>query len=162
VRRSLGAEHEDRFQEALKTWRAEYEQRLLVKTRAYPGVAELLAVPPDSRGVFTNKPGAFAREILQGLGMAQSFRAVVGGDEAPRKPAPEGLLAVCHALGAAPAETLLIGDSTVDVATARAARVPVCAVTWGLTPREVLASSSPDYLVESAPALAELLARLTG
>jgi phosphoglycolate phosphatase len=160
VRRSLGPEHENRLAEALRTWRAEYQQRLLVKTHPYPGIVELLTVPPDSRGVVTNKPGAFARQILQGLGLSRSFRAVVGGDEAPRKPAPDGLLALCRALDAAPAETLLIGDSTVDVATARAAGVPVCAVAWGLTPRDTLAAASPDYLVVDTNELAELLTRL--
>jgi phosphoglycolate phosphatase len=160
VRRSLGPEHETRLPEALRTWRAEYQQRLLVKTRPYPRIVELLTIPPDLRGVLTNKPAAFAREILQGLGLSRSFRAIVGGDEAPRKPAPEGLLAICRALGAAPAETLLIGDSTVDVATGRAAGVPVCAVAWGLTPRDALASASPDHLVDDSGALAELLARL--
>ncbi len=84
VRRSLGPEHEDRFADGLKSWRAEYARRLLVKTVPYPGIAELLAVPPEARGVLTNKPGGFAREILEGLGMLGSFRAVVGGDEAPR------------------------------------------------------------------------------
>jgi len=66
VRRSLGPEHEDRLAQALKSWRAEYARRLLVKTRPYPGIAELLSVPPEARGVLTNKPGGFAREILQG------------------------------------------------------------------------------------------------
>src|SRR5882672_1710050 len=121
VRRSLGPEHEDRLAQALKSCRAEYARRLLVKTRPYPGIAELLSVPPEARGVLTNKPGGFAREILQGLGMLDSFRAIVGGDEAPRKPEPEGLLALCRTLDAAPAETLLVGESTVDVATGRAA-----------------------------------------
>jgi phosphoglycolate phosphatase len=93
--------------------------------------------------------------------MSRSFRAVVGGDEAPRKPAPEGLLALCRALGAGPAETLLIGDSSVDVATARAAGVPVCAVSWGLTARDTLASASPDYLVDDWRGLAELLTQLS-
>jgi phosphoglycolate phosphatase-like HAD superfamily hydrolase len=63
-------------------------------------------------------------------------------------------------LGAAPAETLLIGDSTVDLATGRAAGVRVCAVGWGLTPRAVLASASPDYLIDDSGGLAGLLTRL--
>jgi phosphoglycolate phosphatase len=128
-----------------------------VKTRPYPGVQELIAMPPEGRGVLTNKPGGFAREILQGLGMLGSFRAVVGGDEAPHKPAPEGLLALCRTLEAAPAETLLVGDSTVDVATGRAAGVQVCAVTWGLGTRAALAAASPDHLCETAAEVAALL-----
>jgi phosphoglycolate phosphatase len=161
VRRSLGPQHEDRLPEAMKTWRAEYQQRLLVKTRPYPGIVDLLTVPPHARGVLTNKPGSFAREILQGLGMSHAFRAVIGGDEAPRKPAPDGVLALCRALDAAPAQTLLIGDSIVDVATGRAAEVPVCAVAWGLTARDVLATASPDYLCGDTAEVAELLTRLT-
>ena len=157
VRRSLGAEQEHRFPEALEAWRAEYARRLVVKTRPYPGIADLLRVLPDARGVLTNKPGRFAREILQRLGIAGAFRAVIGGDEAPRKPRPEGLLALCKALGSAPAETLRVGDSTLDVATARAAGVRVCAVTWGLGSTDVLAAVSPDYLARTAADVAALL-----
>jgi len=157
VRRSLGPEHEDRLAQALKSWRAEYARRLLVKTRPYPGIAELLSVPPEARGVLTNKPGGFAREILQGLGMLDSFRAIVGGDEAPRKPEPEGLLALCRTLDAAPAETLLVGDSTVDVATGRAAGVRVCAVLWGLGSRAALSAASPDHLCETTADVAAVL-----
>ena len=53
--------------------------------------------------------------------MLRAFRSVVGGDEAPRKPSPAGLLALCRALDASPPEVVLIGDSTVDVTTGRAA-----------------------------------------
>jgi phosphoglycolate phosphatase len=160
VRRSLGPQEEHRFPEALETWRAQYARRLLIKTRPYPGVAGLLRSAPDARGVLTNKPGGFAREILQGLGMLGAFRAVVGGDEAPRKPAPEGLLALCEALGAAPREALLVGDSTVDVATARAAGVRICAVTWGLGARAELQAAAPDYLCDTPEEVAGVLARL--
>ena len=157
VRRSLGPEHEHRLPEALKAWRAEYARRLLVKTRPYPGIADLLLVPPDARGVLTNKPGGFAREILQGLGMLGAFRAVVGGDEAPRKPQPEGLLALCKTLDAHPAETLLVGDSALDIATGRAARTRVCAVTWGLGAPDALAAARPDHLARTPADVAALL-----
>jgi len=156
VRRSLGPAHEDRFAEAMPIWRAEYARRLLVKTLPYPGIAGLLRLPPDARGVLTNKPGGFAREILRGLGMLAAFRKVVGGDEAPKKPAPGGLLALCGELGAKPGETLYVGDSPVDVATGRAAGVRVCAVTWGLGEREALAGA--DVILDRAEEVAGLLA----
>src|SRR3989442_8835078 len=145
VRRSLGPAHELLLPEALKSWRAEYARRLLVKTRPYPGIPELLRVPPEARGVLTNKPGGFSREILQGLGMLGSFQAVIGGDQAPRKPEPEGLLARCRALGPDPAGTLLVGDSTVDIATGRAGGVSGCALTRGLGTRAGLSPPSPGY-----------------
>src|SRR4051812_17922656 len=92
IRRSLGPLHQDRYREAAPIWREEYARRLLTRTCLYPRVDELLRRGPDARAVLTNKPGEFAREILSGLGIAHVFRAVLGGDEAPRKPAPDGLL----------------------------------------------------------------------
>jgi phosphoglycolate phosphatase len=158
IRRSLGAVHEDRYPEAASLWREEYGRRLLAKTRLYEGVAELLRRPPRARGILTNKPGAFARQILEGLHIEAAFSAVVGGDEAPRKPAPDGLLRICAVLGVPPREALLVGDSAVDLATARAAKMRVCTVTWGLGERAALASA--DYLCDTPSELGELLARL--
>jgi phosphoglycolate phosphatase len=158
IRRSLGPAHEDRYLQAAPIWKEEYAARLLAKTRLYEGVDRLLKTPPEARGVLTNKPGPFAREILGGLGIAAAFRAVIGGDEAPRKPGPEGLLRLCSLLGAAPADALLVGDSVVDLATGKAAGVRVCAVTWGLGERAALASA--DYLCETPSEVGELLARL--
>ena len=158
IRRSLGLRHEARYAEAAPIWREEYGKRLLAKTRLYGGVDALLRIPPEARGVLTNKPGSFAREILRGLGVESAFRAVVGGDEAPRKPAPDGLLRICATLGARPQDALLVGDSAVDLATGKAAGVPVCAVTWGLGERAALASA--DYLCDTPMEVRELLARL--
>jgi len=158
IRRSLERSHEDRYPEAAPLWREEYGRRLLARTCLYDGVDELLRRPPAARGVLTNKPGGFAREILEGLGIAHAFRAVLGADEAPRKPAPDGLLRLCTQLDARPAEALLVGDSAIDLATGRAAGVRVCAATWGLGERETLAGA--DYLCDTPLHVAELLARL--
>ncbi len=158
IRRSLGPVHESRYAEAAPIWREEYAKRLLAKTRLYHGIANLLLMPPDKRAVLTNKPGGFARGILEGLGVAGAFQAVIGGDEGERKPAPGGLLALCSRLGVQPAEALLVGDSAVDVATGRAAGVPVCAVEWGLGEGAALASA--DYLSATPGELGRLLERL--
>ena len=158
IRRSLGPVHEHRYPEAAPLWREEYGRRLLAKTRLYDGIAEALRAPPPERAVLTNKPGAFAREILRGLGVADAFRAVLGGDEAPRKPAPDGLLALCRRLDVTPDRALLVGDSAVDLATGRAAGVRVCAVTWGLGEHAALAGA--DYLCATPFELGELLGRL--
>jgi phosphoglycolate phosphatase len=158
IRRSLGPAHENRYPEAAPVWREEYGCRLLAKTRLYPGIAALLRRPPPLRAVLTNKPGGFAREILRGLGVNGAFGAVLGGDEAPRKPAPDGLLRICTQLGVAPDRALVVGDSGVDLATGKAAGVPVCAVTWGLGERAALASA--DYVCGTPSELGELLGRL--
>jgi 2-phosphoglycolate phosphatase len=161
VRRSLGPAQEHRTREALEVWRAQYRTRLLVRTRAYDGVAPLLETPPEARAVLTNKPGAFAREILRGLRLSRHFRLVVGGDEGERKPHPSALLAVCAHLEAAPQEALLVGDSLIDVQTGAAAGVPVCAVTWGLGERAALETAHPAHLVDSPARLVRLLQSLS-
>ena len=155
IRRSLGPRHEARYPEAAAIWREEYGARLLAKTRLYDGIAGLLQEPPELRAVLTNKPGAFAREILRGLGVAGAFQAVLGGDEGPRKPAPDGLLLLCARLGIQPGEALMVGDSAVDVATGRAAGVRTCAVAWGLGERPALLAA--DHFCETAAELSGLL-----
>jgi len=155
IRRSLGPQHEERYPEAAPIWREEYARRLLDKTRVYDGIVEVLRGPPDLRAVLTNKPGGFARQILQGLGIDGAFRAVLGGDEGPRKPSPDGLLSLCQRLGVRPDEALMVGDSSVDIATARAAGLPVCAVLWGLGEAASLASA--DYISHTPRNLLTLL-----
>ena len=157
IRRSLGP-HEDRYPEARPIWWEEYDRRKLSKTRMFDGIAEVLRQPPDLRAVLTNKPGEFARQILRGLRIDGAFRAVVGGDEGPRKPAPGGLLLLCGKLGIEPQEAMLVGDSAIDIATARAAGVRVCAVSWGLGEPASLASA--DERCATPAELAALLARL--
>ena len=158
IRRSLGPAQEHRYAEARPIWWQEYGRRKLDKTRLYDGIAEVLQAPPDLRAVLTNKPGDFARQILRGLGVEGAFRAVVGGDEGPRKPSPDGLLRLCARLGIQPGEALMVGDSHVDVATAKAAGVRICAVSWGLGDRASLAPA--DEHVATPAELTSLMARL--
>jgi phosphoglycolate phosphatase len=141
----------DLVEPALAAWRAHYQEHCLDRTRAFPGVEALLAGAGRPLAVLTNKPGALSRKILGGLGLLPRFAAVVGGDEAPRKPDPAGLLAILAEVGATPAETVLVGDSRHDVATGLAAGVPVVAVTWGLSSRADLAAAGATRFAD-APA----------
>ena len=162
VRRSLGDAHEHLFPEAMQEWRAEYSRRLLARTHPYPGITDLLEVPPAARAVLTNKPGGFARDILRGLGLSGKFRSVVGGDDAPKKPDPSGLLRLCAELRSDPAQTLYVGDSLIDLATAAAAGVPVCAAGWGLGDPQDLRKAEPTYFCSTPADVVRLLARLAG
>lgn len=120
--------------EAVERFLQVYDWRLIERTRPYPGVRETLAAL-DGRiamAVLTNKPTAPAVRILEGLGLASAFSAVMGGDGPfPRKPAPDGLLDLTRRLGARPAETLLVGDSWIDVETAVNAGTRVCLARYG-------------------------------
>lgn len=152
------APHEHLLEPALAAWRAHYEAHCLDRTRPYPGVEAALAAAGRTLAVHTNKPGAMARRILAGLGLLGRFAAVVGGDEVPRKPDPTGVLEIMARVGAAPRDTVFVGDSRVDVATARAAGVALVAVTWGLGRREDLVAAGATALAESAADLAPWLA----
>ncbi len=106
----------------------EYGGHLLDRTRCFPGVAETLGALSCRKLVLSNKPEGLSRRIVEGLGLAPHFEAVYGGDSfATRKPDPEGLRRAAD--GAA--RILVVGDSGIDVQTARNAGVPVCAVSYG-------------------------------
>jgi phosphoglycolate phosphatase len=134
-----------------------YAACLLETTCLYPGVqAALESLSDPTLAVLTNKPGAFSRTILDSLGVGSRFSRVWGPDDAPeRKPDPSGLLALIAELGSDADDTWMIGDSPVDVQTARAAGVRVAGVTWGLNP-EGLRREGPDRLIDDPGDLASL------
>jgi len=119
--------------------------------QAYPGVSEGLALLRNQglrMACVTNKPVAFAQDLLDKLGLADAFAVVFGGDSFERKkPDPLPLLKTCEALGHAPEHTLMIGDSSNDAQAARAAGCPVVLVTYGYNHGEP---------IQSVPALAYL------
>lgn len=152
MERALGAEHADLLEEATRRFRTYYAAHLLAHTRAYEGIEALLRelVTGGARlAVATNKPEAYSRAILAGLGLARYFEALVGGDTlAERKPHPLPLLHLMGRFSASPAQTLMVGDSAIDVLAARAAGVPICAVTYGIGPRDELRALAPDFLAD--------------
>jgi len=114
---------------------SEYKKCATDQTRPYPGIVGALQEIHSMNipmGVCTNKPEAFTRQILEGLGLSGYFSSVVGGDSThARKPDPEPVLACLRGLAAEPASSLMIGDSVHDVHAARAAGVIIGVVPWG-------------------------------
>lgn len=97
----------------------------------------------------TNKPGAFAAELLQRVGLAGHFVHVFGGDAfARQKPDPLPLLETCRALGTLPARTLMVGDSSNDARAARAAGCPVMLVSYGYNHGEPIRAVDADAHVD--------------
>src|SRR5581483_11296065 len=122
--------------DALARFLAIYDRRLLNHTRPYPGMPDVLdAIGTRARlAVLTNKPLAATRRILDALDLARHFdrSAVLGGDgPLPRKPDPAGLRHLAAAVGAPLSSTLLIGDSRVDLRTARGAGAALCLARYG-------------------------------
>src|SRR5713226_461322 len=122
VGRALGDNSTEAERErALKYFLAYYEDHKMDSTCAYPGVPEALRkLAAFPMAILTNKPLRISKRILEGLGLAKYFRAVYGGNSfETKKPNPLGALTILREFGAAPAEAMLIGDSEVDVQTAR-------------------------------------------
>jgi phosphoglycolate phosphatase len=121
--------------EALPRFLDAYDQRLTSTTRLYDGVAETLArLHGDAArvSVLTNKPQRATDAILAALGVAPSIDAAIGGDTPyGRKPDPTALHTLIARADVPASETLMVGDSWVDVATAAAAGIDACLVTYG-------------------------------
>jgi phosphoglycolate phosphatase len=139
-----------------------YGAHLLDMTVPYPGMVELLdalAARGVALSVLTNKPIGLTRRILDGLALTPRFVGVIGGDSLPvRKPDPAGLDALRGLTGTPREATLLVGDSGIDVATARAGGVAFCGVAWGLSPDALLAAA-PERVVPDAAELLTVIER---
>jgi phosphoglycolate phosphatase len=158
VLRSLG-ERVDLLPEVLPTFMNHYRRHLLVETRLYPGVAEGLPRIAGERklAVLTNKPMDMTERILEGLGLAPLFSAVVGGDSFPtKKPDPEGLRSILAALSVPPGGTVMVGDSKNDVLVGKAAGAATIGVTWGFGAAG-FDEAPPDFVVERFDRIAALV-----
>lgn len=155
VRRALAAAGlEPDVPAALPRFLELYDERLLAHTQPYPGTREMLD-EMRLRGrlaILTNKPQHHSERVLRGLRLHEYFDDVVGGDTAHgRKPEPAGLrYLIAHARGSADT-TAMIGDSIVDLRTARAAGVRVCLVRYGFGYATAAAELTGDELIASSP-----------
>ncbi len=138
-------------------WYSEHNMDL---TAPYEGIPELLRHLKD-RGVklavCSNKADQFTREMVEYYfpGMFDVIRGNLPGT--PTKPDPGVARGILEKLGAKPEETLMVGDSDVDVFTGHNAGLRGCGVTWGFRSREVLISAGADLLAESVEALEEII-----
>ena len=164
VRRALGDPSDREFlQEALNYFLLYYREHKLDSTRCYDGIAEALREIAASDGlvrklaVLTNKPVRVSRDIIAGLGIADSFVQIYGGNSfETKKPDPLGANTLMREAGASPGETVMVGDSQVDVLTARNAGMWSIGVTYGFAPR-TLELVVPDVLVDTPAEMAMAL-----
>ena len=141
----------------LEIFLAHYEEHSLDATRAYPGVIEgLESLRELPMAVLTNKPVKMSVEILEALGLHRYFRAVYGGDSfEKKKPDPAGALAILRNLGASAHEAAMVGDSGVDIQTARNAGMFAIAVNYGFGQHD-RQSQPADLYVDSLLEIAAL------
>jgi phosphoglycolate phosphatase len=153
VKRALGPDASDELnRQALEFFLKYYRDHALEHTHLYPGVRELieqLAEEGHTQAILTNKPVKISRDIVTALGLSRYFSQTYGGDSfSAKKPDPIGLNTLMREIRMEPAETLMVGDSGVDIQTARNAGVTACGVSWGFQPG-AFETDKPDLLIDT-------------
>jgi phosphoglycolate phosphatase len=169
VRRALGDPDDERFfADALNYFLAWYREHKLDYTHVYDGIPEMLNAVQFHRAsangsqqralaVLSNKPVNPSRAIVQALSLGNFFYQVYGGNSFPtKKPDPLGLRTLMDETGAKPEETVMIGDSDIDILTGRNAGVFTIGVQYGFAPH-TLEAAPPDVLVATPQELAQAL-----
>ena len=162
VRRALGdPDDEDFFRRGLEFFLAYYREHKLDYTQVYPGIPEALKQIRSNgarrkMAVLSNKPVNPSRAIVDALGLADFFVKVYGGNSFDtKKPDPFGVKTLLQETGTAPANAMIVGDSSIDVLTGRNAGITTCGVTYGFAPH-TLCEAPPDVLIETPQELREL------
>jgi phosphoglycolate phosphatase len=158
---STGGGSEEQHRHALEVFERQYAGGIADASHPYPGVVaglEALAQAGIAMGCVTNKAGRFTEPLLERTGLRRYFGVVVSGDTVARKkPHADPLLHAADKLGAAPAETLMVGDSLNDVQSARAAGCPVVVVPYGYREGLSLEDLGADAVVNTVEDAARMM-----
>lgn len=158
IRRAFPEATEDDLARALRYFLDYYRDHMLDATTLYPGVREALDRFRDAQvrmAVLTNKPVRFSVRLIEGLALERHFFRVYGGNSFEhKKPHPVGIDTLIAESGTPRERTMMVGDSAVDVRTARNAGVQACGVSWGFQP-ETFAAAPPDFVIDDMRRLAE-------
>lgn len=164
MRRMLARVGADLSEEDIRSFRAEYDRRYesdpMALVGAYPGLPYVLPRLRD-RGiklaVLSNKPDDMARAVAEGL-YPGLFHAVHGQRPGvPTKPDPTAVLALAAELSVSPGDVLYVGDSGVDMDTAKNAGMDSCGVLWGFRTREELLEHGAKYLAGDPAELEKII-----
>lgn len=141
----------DRLAALFETFRDHYDRCLLDTTEPYRGIVECLdALAGTPLAVASNKPTRFLARAIEGLGLKDYFRVVLGGDTLDvHKPDPRVLAHVVGQFDTRPDPVWMVGDSAIDIETGRRGQARTIGCAWGLRGREELRAARPDFLVES-------------
>ncbi len=161
VSRALDLADDDPSLEAgIESFREHYAVHCLDETRPFEGVREALDELRRAGlrlAIVTNKPGRFTEIVVDGLDLRAGFELIVSADTtARRKPDPLPVHHILDATGVAPDRSVLVGDSAVDVATARNSGVALGVVTWGIGDAEHLRAAGAEHVFERPAELASL------
>ena len=157
LQHSLPEPGPEQFAKIMRVFLAYYENHLLDRTVLYPGAQDMLRYfGAKRRAVVSNKLHRLTVAMVQGLGVAGEFDAIMGGDSvSEKKPHPAMLQAVLQQFEIAPTEALIIGDSDTDIEAGKRAGVITCGVTYGLGSKDALRAAAPDVTIDNIAELAD-------
>jgi phosphoglycolate phosphatase len=140
---------QDHFAEVRDIFLRHYEEHLLDQTELYPGIRKVLDdFSNKRRAVVSNKFHRLAVKLLDGLGVANCFDAILGGDSAAeKKPDPALLNAALKQVRLPAARAVMVGDGDIDIEAGKRAGVMTCGVTYGLGDKNDLMAAKPDVLI---------------
>ena len=152
------------IEHVLELFKENYAKRYTNKTFPYPNMQHVVKTAKQlglKLGVCSNKANKYVQPLIDLHFGSDNFDFALGEvDYIPRKPDPAMALEVCENLGLKTNECLFVGDSTVDIKTAHAAKMPVCAVTFGFSDEESLLKESPEYIARDALELKNIVESL--
>ncbi len=161
VERALPAQAIDDLEPILARFQAYYLAHLIVESTPYPGIEALLHTLVQREipiAILSNKPHAMVEKVAQHFFQTTPFVAVQGQvPNIPKKPDPTSVLAIADSMGLPPSQIAYVGDSDVDIDTAKAAKMLAVGVAWGFRGRSELEARGADHVLARASDLLDLL-----
>lgn len=149
-----------RFEDCLREYKEHYRGNMLNKTAPYAGIMELLHALHQKKCGLAIVSNKFDRAVkdLNELFFREYVRVAVGESETvKKKPAPDSVIEALKELGASAEKALYVGDSEVDIETAKNAGLTGVGVTWGFRDRKVLEDAGADFIIDTPMELLELI-----
>ncbi len=156
LERALGGSDYFNVEDAVKVFRKIYDIHLIDQTKYYPGCRQIVEhFSHKKQAICSNKPEYFIKRILKEFESETLFDPIVGGDTTPvKKPDPKVLLGIVDKHQSLPDQTVLVGDSGVDIETGKRAGVLTCGVTYGIGGKEAVKDA--DFVIDHIDELKEL------
>ncbi len=148
------------FEKCLNTFKEHYSKTMYQKTVAYDGIEDMLTELKKrgiKTGVVSNKFDTAVKELCKNYFDGLIIVAIGESPNVRKKPAPDSVLKAMEILGAKPENTLYVGDSDVDIQTAKNSNLKSVGVTWGFRDRELLEEEGADFIINTPCELLELI-----
>jgi phosphoglycolate phosphatase len=158
IKQVFRTEDEKLADQGSKLYREHYKKHMLDHTHLYEGAREFLEYFKDRKqAVITNKPNPFSSQILEALGVAHFFIAILAGDNGlPFKPDPAAIHHLMEETNTTEEEVIFVGDSPIDIQAARNAGVEVVTLSHGFANEATLREAKPDHMVRDFEELTAL------